>query len=122
MRVDRLPYDLKKIRRDFQRLQATGRIRACYKASGAGYVLQRALTEWGVPCGELAAPSLIPRRAAPRTGRELRLSVIGRCIDLNSLPSHTHPCPSVITASGPTPHHDLHIAVQCIEEPNQSLQ
>ena len=35
MRVDRLPYDLRKIRRDFQRLQATaGRVRACDEASG----------------------------------------------------------------------------------------
>ncbi|MFQ5537608.1 MAG: hypothetical protein ACE5GJ_09175 [Gemmatimonadota bacterium] len=56
MRVDRLPYDLKKIRRYVQRLQAEGQVRACYEASGAGYVLQRTLRDWGVPC-ELAAPS-----------------------------------------------------------------
>lgn len=62
LRVDRLPYDLKKIRRFFQRLQAEGSVCACYEASGAGYVLQRTLTEWGVVC-DLAAPSLIPRRA-----------------------------------------------------------
>jgi len=62
LRVDRLAYDLKKIRRYFQRLQADGSVRACYEASGAGYVLQRTLTEWGVVC-DLAAPSLIPRRA-----------------------------------------------------------
>ena len=62
MRVDRLPYDLRKIRRYFQRLQAEGSVRACYEASGAGYILQRSLTEWGVEC-HLAAPSLIPRRA-----------------------------------------------------------
>lgn len=36
-------------------------MRACYEASGAGYVLQRSLTEWGVEC-HLAAPSLSPRR------------------------------------------------------------
>lgn len=59
--VDRLPYDLKRIRRYFQRLQADGDVRACYEASGAGYVLQRVLTDWGIEC-ELAAPSLIPRR------------------------------------------------------------
>lgn len=29
MRVDRLPYDLRKIRRYFQRLQAEGKVRAC---------------------------------------------------------------------------------------------
>lgn len=61
LRVDRLPYDLRKIRRYFERLQAEGEVRACYEASGAGYVLQRSLTEWGVAC-QLAAPSLIPRR------------------------------------------------------------
>ena len=60
-RVDRLPYDLRKIRRYFERLQAEGSARACYEASGAGYVLQRSLAEWGVEC-HLAAPSLIPRR------------------------------------------------------------
>jgi transposase len=62
LRVDRLPYDLKRIRRYFQRLRALGKVRACYEASGAGYVLQRSLTGWGIEC-QLAAPSLIPRRA-----------------------------------------------------------
>lgn len=61
MRVDRLPNDHKKLRRYFERLGAEGSVRACYEASGAGYVLQRALTEWGYPC-ELAAPSLMPTR------------------------------------------------------------
>ena len=61
LRVDRLPYDLRKLRRYFRRLQADGVVRACYEASGAGYVLQRSLTDWGVEC-HLAAPSLIPRR------------------------------------------------------------
>jgi transposase len=62
LRVDRLPYDLRKIRRYLQRLQAEGTVRACYEASGAGYVLQRCFNEWGIEC-HLAAPSLIPRRA-----------------------------------------------------------
>jgi transposase len=61
LRVDRIPNDPKRIRRYFERLQGDGEVRACYEASGAGYVLQRMLLEWGVPC-ELAAPSLIPRR------------------------------------------------------------
>lgn len=60
-RVDRLPNDHKKLRRYFERLGAEGAVRACYEASGAGYVLQRALADWGFPC-ELAAPSLIPTR------------------------------------------------------------
>jgi transposase len=61
LRVDRIPNDPKRIRRYSERLQRGGEVRACYEASGAGYVLQRMLLEWGVPC-ELAAPSLIPRR------------------------------------------------------------
>jgi len=48
MRVDRLGYDLRKLRRYFQRLQAEGTVRTCYEASGAGYVLQRSLTEWRI--------------------------------------------------------------------------
>ena len=36
-----------------------GEIRACYEASGAGYVLQRALQAWGNRC-DVIAPSLIP--------------------------------------------------------------
>ena len=61
MRVDRLPNDHKKLRRYFERLAAEGSVRACYEASGAGYVLQRALADWGFRC-ELAAPSLMPTR------------------------------------------------------------
>lgn len=61
MRVDRLPNDHKKLRRYFERLSCEGTVRACYEASGAGYVLQRALTEWGYSC-KLCAPSLIPTR------------------------------------------------------------
>ena len=60
-RVDRLPNDDRKLRRYLARLQADGEVRACYEASGAGYVLQRTLLAWGIPC-ELAAPSLMPRR------------------------------------------------------------
>lgn len=61
MRVDRLANDHKKLRRYFERLASAGPVRACYEASGAGYVLQRALASWGFPC-ELAAPSLMPTR------------------------------------------------------------
>ena len=60
-RVDRLPNDLSKLRRYLQRLAEPGELRACYEASGAGYVVQRALTAWGVHC-EVIAPSLIPKR------------------------------------------------------------
>lgn len=60
-RVDRLPNELRALRRYLARLATTGEIRACYEASGAGYVLQRAMREWGYSC-EVIAPSLIPRR------------------------------------------------------------
>lgn len=58
-RVDRLPNDFVKLRRFIERLSGDGEIRACYEASGAGYVLQRAMKEWGYHC-EVIAPSLIP--------------------------------------------------------------
>ena len=60
-RVDRVPNDPGVLRRYLARLAITGEIRACYEASGAGYVLQRAMREWGYSC-EVIAPSLIPRR------------------------------------------------------------
>jgi transposase len=60
-RVERLPNDLVKLRRFFSRLAETAELRACYEASGAGYVLQRAMRDWGYDC-EVIAPSLIPTR------------------------------------------------------------
>jgi len=60
-RVERLPNDLAKLRRFCERLAAEGELRACYEASGAGYVLHRALRAWGYPC-DVIAPSLIPTK------------------------------------------------------------
>src|SRR5688572_4527284 len=60
-RMERLPNDLVKLKRFLSRLAETGEIRACYEASGAGYVLQRAFREWGYAC-EVIAPSLIPTK------------------------------------------------------------
>lgn len=57
--IDRLPNDLAKLRRYCDRLAEQGELRACYEASGAGYVLQRAMREWGYQC-DVIAPSLIP--------------------------------------------------------------
>ena len=59
--VDRLPNDLPKLKRYLERVQRRGEVRACYEASGAGYVLHRALREWGIQ-SEVIAPSLIPKR------------------------------------------------------------
>ncbi len=60
-RLERLPNDLAKLRRFCERLAAQGDLRACYEASGAGYVLHRAMREWGYPC-DVIAPSLIPAK------------------------------------------------------------
>ena len=60
-RVERLPNDLAKLKRFVDRLAKGGELRICYEASGAGYVLHRALTEWGYSC-DVIAPSLIPKR------------------------------------------------------------
>lgn len=51
--------DLGKLRKALQGLSKQSQVRACYEASGAGFRLQRMLTEWGFPC-EVIAPSLIP--------------------------------------------------------------
>jgi transposase len=59
--VIELPSDLMKVRRLFRRLADKGPVRACYEASGAGFVLQRVLAHDGFHC-EVIAPSLIPRK------------------------------------------------------------
>lgn len=63
--VKRVENDLRKLRRLFARLGKDGEVRACYEASGAGYVLQRAMSEWGHGC-EVVAPSLVPKRPGDR--------------------------------------------------------
>ena len=60
-RLERLPNDLPKLRKWMERVARDGEIQACYEASGAGYVLHRALTEWEYAC-DVIAPSLIPKR------------------------------------------------------------
>jgi transposase len=73
-RVERLPNDLTKVRRFVTRLASDGEIRACYEASGAGYVLQRALREWGYAC-DVIAPSLIPKRPGVQRKHDKRDAV-----------------------------------------------
>ncbi len=58
-RLDRLPNDLPKLKKWLDRIARDGEIRACYEASGAGYVLHRAMKEWGYECEVIAPP---PRR------------------------------------------------------------
>ena len=60
-RVERLPNDLTKLRRFCERVAAEGDLRACYEASGAGYVVHRAMRDWGYHC-DVIAPSLIPTK------------------------------------------------------------
>ena len=71
-RVERHPHDLRKLERLFERLFAEVArehpglvLHACYEASGAGYVLQRAITRWGYHC-DVIAPPLIPTKPGHR--------------------------------------------------------
>lgn len=76
--VERLSADPTKLRRFVERLLQRGEVRACYEASGAGYVLHRRLTEWGVHC-DVIAPSLIPVRPGDRRKHDKRDAVtLGR--------------------------------------------
>lgn len=70
-RLDRLPNDLPKLKRWIERVARDGEIRACYEASGAGYVLRRALQEWGYAC-DVIAPSLIPKRSGVQRKHDKR--------------------------------------------------
>lgn len=63
--VVRLSGDLMKVRRLFRRLSKKGPVRACYEASGAGFVLHRVLQDDGFHC-DVVAPSLIPRKPGDR--------------------------------------------------------
>ena len=59
--LERLANELPKLKKWIDRVATRGEIRACYEASGAGYVLHRAMREWGYAC-DVIAPSLIPTR------------------------------------------------------------
>ena len=69
--LDRLPHDLAKLQRYLERVARGGELRACYEASGAGYVLHRALRGWGYAC-DVIAPSLIPQRAGVQRKHDKR--------------------------------------------------
>lgn len=69
--VIRLSADLNHLRRLFRRLAAQGPVRACYEASGAGFVVHRALERAGFAC-EVIAPSLIPRKPGERRKTDRR--------------------------------------------------
>lgn len=73
-RLDRLPNDLAVLKKWLARVARDGALRACYEASGAGYVLHRALTAWGHAC-EVIAPSLIPKRPGVQRKHDKRDAV-----------------------------------------------
>ena len=71
-RLEKLPNDLHRIHRLFERLRRDGaELRACYEASSAGYVLHRHCTAWGVHC-DVIAPSLIPTRPGEKRKHDKR--------------------------------------------------
>jgi transposase len=73
-RLEGLPNDLPVLKKWLARVARDGELRACYEASGAGYVLHRALKEWGYACDAIA-PSLIPQRAGVQRKHDTRDAV-----------------------------------------------
>lgn len=73
-RLERLPNDFTKLKRFLDRVAQDGELRCCYEASGAGYVLHRAMQEWGYAC-DVIAPSLIPRRPGVQRKHDKRDAV-----------------------------------------------
>jgi transposase len=70
-RLERLPNELPKLKKWLDRVARDGEIRACYEASGAGYVIHRAMKDWGYTC-EVIAPSLIPKRSGVHRKHDTR--------------------------------------------------
>lgn len=70
-RLERLANDLPKLKKWIERVARDGDIRACYEASGAGYVLHRAMKDWGYAC-DVIAPSLIPKRSGVQRKHDKR--------------------------------------------------
>jgi transposase len=74
LHVETLKNEPSRLRTFFERLSRQGPLRACYEASGCGFVLQRHLERWDVPC-EVVAPSLIPQRTGDRIKTDRRDAV-----------------------------------------------
>jgi transposase len=72
--VERLSSDRLKFKRFLERVSKEGKLKCCYEASGAGYVLERAMREWGYEC-EVIAPSLIPKRSGVQRKHDKRDAV-----------------------------------------------
>jgi transposase len=78
VQVLKMSGDLTKVRRLFRRLSKRGPVRACYEATGAGFVLHRVLKRDGYHC-EVIAPSLIPRKPGDRRLIRLRSTYQDQC-------------------------------------------
>jgi len=84
-RVERLPNDVPRLRRFFERLSKRGEIRSCYEASGAGYVLHREITNWGHHC-DVVATSWTPAQARSARRDPARSALSGRGVSHDSDP------------------------------------
>ncbi|MFH1305649.1 MAG: IS110 family transposase [Candidatus Omnitrophota bacterium] len=63
--------DKAKVQKYYKKLSRTYEVKACYEASGSGYVFYRWLKEIGIEC-EVIAPSLIPERKGDRIKTDRR--------------------------------------------------
>ena len=61
----------KVITKYFKKLAREFAIRACYEASGSGYVFQRKMASWGYHC-DVIAPALVPKKAGDRRKNDFR--------------------------------------------------
>lgn len=67
----RLPNEDKVIFKYMKKLSREFKIKACYEASGSGYVFQRKMAARGYEC-DVIAPSLIPRKRGDRRKNDFR--------------------------------------------------
>ena len=89
--VVKLSGDLMKVRKLFRRVSEKAPVRACYEASGSGFVLQRVLSRDGFYC-EVIAPSLIPRKPGDRRKTDrLDAIMLARLYRSAPLPQSTSP-------------------------------
>lgn len=67
----KIPNDRAKVQKFYKKLAGKYRIKACYEASGCGYVMHRWLKDIGVYC-EVIAPGLIPSKSSDRVKTDKR--------------------------------------------------
>jgi len=108
--VVKLSGDLMGVRRLSRRLSKKGPVRACYEASGAGFVLHRVLTRDGFHC-DIIAPSLIPRKPGDHRKTD-RLDAVMLVKLYRSGPSHPRPRPHRRPGgAAPTASAALHLSI-----------